>query len=243
MEEHVHKHRHKHKRKHSDSVTISDVALACDSDIPKSAKRARVEDLIADESVSGRQSENGVVDGRKCKHKKHRKREDGVEVQDMVSRIEESSPTCSPSARQKVKKKKRTTEDDEVTGKVNATSNHDPVSTATVNGDGSSEHKAKRTKKTTATEPSVQANGEQLDQSGGEQEVEEASRKKKKKRKAGKASTPQQSPGGCVGKESALQYLHSWEERREWSFKKKIQYWLLQHMYDKHQVCVSCRGT
>lgn len=44
-------------------------------------------------------------------------------------------------------------------------------------------------------------------------------------------------PKGNRGKMAAMEYLHLWEEdRTRWSFKKKVQYWLLQNMYDKHQV-------
>ena len=250
MEEHVHKHKHKHKRKHSDSVTTSheiDVAAACDTDAPKSTKRTRVEDSVADESGGTFQNGDHVSRKHKHKHKKCRKGEDEVEVEATVAGVEENSHACSPSgsmeiARQKVRKRKRITEENEVTGKVNAASNHDPVSVAKVSDDSSSEHTAKRIKKSTTIEHSLQENGGQLDQSGGEKQVEESSqkkKKKKKKKKSGKAPPPQRSPGGSLGKESALQYLHSWEERREWSFKKKMQYWLLQHIYDKHQVCVS----
>ena len=40
-----------------------------------------------------------------------------------------------------------------------------------------------------------------------------------------------------VSQESALEYLRLWKEERErWSFKKKTQYWLLQHMYDRTKV-------
>lgn len=50
-------------------------------------------------------------------------------------------------------------------------------------------------------------------------------------------------PKGNRGKMAAMEYLHLWEEdRTRWSFKKKVQYWLLQNMYDKHQVSTLCRG-
>ena len=39
--------------------------------------------------------------------------------------------------------------------------------------------------------------------------------------------------------EVALDYLHLWNtDRKLWSFRKKTQYWLLQNLYDKKQVCV-----
>ena len=45
---------------------------------------------------------------------------------------------------------------------------------------------------------------------------------------------------GGVSKDSALEYLHLWKEEREkWSFKKKTQYWLLQHMYDRTKVSLA----
>lgn len=35
----------------------------------------------------------------------------------------------------------------------------------------------------------------------------------------------------------ALLYLHTWhEERDKWSFKKKLQYWLLSNLYEKEKV-------
>ena len=35
----------------------------------------------------------------------------------------------------------------------------------------------------------------------------------------------------------ALLYLHTWyEDRENWSFKKKLQYWLLSNMYKKEKV-------
>lgn len=37
--------------------------------------------------------------------------------------------------------------------------------------------------------------------------------------------------------EVALEYLHLWNtDRKQWSFRKKAQYWLLQNLYDKKQV-------
>ena len=43
--------------------------------------------------------------------------------------------------------------------------------------------------------------------------------------------------GRVVTKETAMEYLHSWDKNRSsWSFKKKMQYWLLQNMYEKDQV-------
>jgi hypothetical protein len=36
---------------------------------------------------------------------------------------------------------------------------------------------------------------------------------------------------------AALLYLRQWEENREaWSFKKKLQYWLMNNAYDKHKI-------
>ena len=250
MGERVYKHKHK-RRKHSDSVTTtsceSDIHTICDSDTPKSiVKRAScsVEDSAAQDG--NRCLKEGVDDRKgKHKHKKHRKDEErdeeGGEEQATVSGIEESSGTDPPmgSARssKKSKKRKRTTEENEVTGEVNAGSDCDLVSMETVKGASSSEHKAKRIRRSTVNGESVQVNGEQLGQSGGEEQFQEKFQKSKKRGKTGTVPTPQ---GGGVGKESALQYLHSWEKKDEWSFKKKIQYWLLQHMYDKHQVSVGC---
>lgn len=43
--------------------------------------------------------------------------------------------------------------------------------------------------------------------------------------------------GGSVDKQVAAQYLVLWDSNRDaWSFKKKIQYWLLQNMYHKKKV-------
>lgn len=49
------------------------------------------------------------------------------------------------------------------------------------------------------------------------------------------------SEGSGVSQESALEYLQLWrEEREKWSFKKKIQYWLLQNMYDRTKASNKC---
>ena len=66
--------------------------------------------------------------------------------------------------------------------------------------------------------------------------------KKKKRRlekkREGSRDGVQKEAGGSVDKESASEYLNLWDtDRCNWSFKKKTQYWLLQNMYDKQQVC------
>ena len=57
-----------------------------------------------------------------------------------------------------------------------------------------------------------------------------------------KGQSVEESP--CVAsKEIGIEYLKMWsEEREKWSFKKKIQFWLLQNMYHKSKVC-SCSNN
>ena len=58
--------------------------------------------------------------------------------------------------------------------------------------------------------------------------------RRRKKKQFGKATSPVPEE---VRRASALEYLYLWEGDREaWSFKKKLQFWLLNNMYDKKQV-------
>lgn len=57
-----------------------------------------------------------------------------------------------------------------------------------------------------------------------------------KERPADAGEGREEGPG--VDKEAAAQYLTLWNSRRDrWTFRKKTQYWLLQNMYDKKEVC------
>lgn len=59
-------------------------------------------------------------------------------------------------------------------------------------------------------------------------------RKKRKSLKHGKPTTPVPL---MIRRDNALSYLRLWNDDKEtWSFKKNIQYWLLNNMYDKKQV-------
>ncbi len=59
--------------------------------------------------------------------------------------------------------------------------------------------------------------------------------KKKKSSSVVKGPTPAISDE--VRRSNALGYLRQWDtDRQLWSFKKKLQYWLLNNMYDKKQV-------
>ena len=60
---------------------------------------------------------------------------------------------------------------------------------------------------------------------------------KAKEVEVGVCNGDKEASGGGVGKQVAANYLIMWDTNRgEWSFKKKIQYWLLQNMYYKQKV-------
>ena len=62
-------------------------------------------------------------------------------------------------------------------------------------------------------------------------------RKKRKKKRQPTKEEPSVSNGGATEKERALEYLTSWDSGSSgWTFRKKIQYWLLQNAYDRHKV-------
>ena len=70
--------------------------------------------------------------------------------------------------------------------------------------------------------------------------LNEMTRTQSSKSKKGKKKGLQAKEIG-VGKEAALQYLHLWDNNRScWCFKKKAQFWLLQHMYEEDQVMTMC---
>ncbi len=66
-------------------------------------------------------------------------------------------------------------------------------------------------------------------------------RSKRKHKKKKKSSSVVKGPTPAISDEirrtNALDYLRQWDtDRQLWSFKKKLQYWLLNNMYDKKQV-------
>ena len=62
-------------------------------------------------------------------------------------------------------------------------------------------------------------------------------RKKRKKKRKPTKEEPSVSNAGATEKERALEYLTSWDSGSSgWTFRKKIQYWLLQNAYDRHKV-------